>query len=171
MFYYYDRDRDGIEHCCEVPDKRLVEDMENRLLLITKAIGIPYPVDIVKEYDVFGYRSADAYLEAHDDEDFAEPICALMKGIKEFGYPFVVYTDADHVIRACRCSDFSYRDLIQGYARYSGYKVLPDWYFKDNIDIDTANRMGMNGMIRYLERDRRRAFLQFIKDKFRRRDK
>lgn len=170
MFYYYDRDRDDIEHCFEVPDKRLVEDMENRLLLITKGIGIEYPVDIVKENDVFGYRSADEYIETHNDEDFAEPICALTKGIKEIGYPFVVYRDAEHVIRVCSCSDFPLRELVQGYARCSGYKVLPDWYYSDNIDVDTANRMGMNGMIRYLERDRRKAFLRFLKEYFRRRD-
>ncbi len=170
MFYYYDRDRDGIEHCFEVPDKRLFEDMENRLLLITKGIGIEYPVDIVKENDVFGYRSADEYIETHNDEDFAEPICALTKGIREIGYPFIIYRDAEHVIRVCSCSEFPLRELVQGYARSSGYKVLPDWYYSDDIDIDAANRMGMNGMIRYLERDRRKAFLRFVKEYFRRRD-
>lgn len=169
MFYYYDRDRDGIEHCYEVPDNRILDSMEERLLVITNALKMEYPVDWVKENDVFGYPSAEAYFETHDDEDFAEPICAVMKGIQEIGYPFVVYSDVDHHIHACSYADLPLRELVQGYARYSGYQILPDWYRMGGIDIDTANRYGMSGLLRFLRRDMRKAFLQFLKDRFRRR--
>lgn len=155
MFYYYDRDKDGIEHCFEVPDKKLVDDVEARLLLITKDIGIDYPVELVEENYVFGYESADAYLETHDDEDFADWIIALDKGIKEFGYPFAVVRNADASVSVYRELDVPLRELVQSYAQYSGYQVLPDWYMKGNIDIDTANRYGMSGLLRYLERDYR----------------
>ena len=95
MFYYYDRDRDGIEHCYKVLDARLDDDAVSRLLFITRGIGIEYPIEIVEEHNVYGYDSADAYLESHDDEDFADWIIALNKGIKEIGYPFAVVRNAD----------------------------------------------------------------------------
>lgn len=160
MFYYYDRDRDGIEHCYKALDSRLDDDAVSRLLFITRGIGIEYPIEIVEEHNVFGYDSADAYLESHDDEDFADWIIALNKGIKEIGFPFAVVRNADATVSVYKEIDIPIRELVRQYAHYCGYQVLPDWYMEGAIDIDTANRLGMSQLLRLLEKDRREAFLR-----------
>lgn len=160
MFYYYDRDRDGIEHCYKVPNSRLDDDAVSRLLFITRGIGIEYPIEIVEEHNVYGYDSADAYLESHDDEDFADWIIALNKGIKEFGFPFAVVRNADATVSVYKEIDIPMGELIRQYARYYGYQVLPSWFEEGSIDIDTANRLGMSELLRHLVKDRRDAFFR-----------
>ena len=152
--YYYDKDRNGVEHCYQVDESELQQDIERTL----KALSAPnrFPVQIIDASVYLEFNNIDEVLQDKSlDQDAFDWWCLVASERSATDEPIAVITHINAVngrYEVHLIDNIDWLGLVHEYAIPHGYQIEPGWYREDEITREEAERLGMNALARQLDR-------------------
>ena len=168
MYYYYDKDYYGREHCYEIDDDELRKDKENTL---EQLVTDEFPIWHLESWDDLDWDPDNEY-----DRWLAKTITDFLSTGRTL--PVIVITHftskPDERYECCNTEDeIDYDDLIHEYAGPKAYRKDPEYIKEGEYTAETAEKCGMYALAKLLrekeseveekENNRKEEFIQALK--------
>lgn len=146
MYYYYDKDHYGKEHCYEVADEDLRSDKEDTLQKVAGDTEVP--IWHVESWNDFDWDPDDEY-----DRWTVKAITDFLTSGRILPVIMVTHltSKADEKYECFNCEDeIDYDELIHEYAGPHDYKIGPVYIKEDEYTVEQAEKEHMYALAKRL---------------------